>query len=60
MNPAKILIVDDELELERLIKQRLRKNIKAKEIELIFAHNGKEALEKLQNDPEIELGKVQG
>ncbi|MBD1806754.1 hybrid sensor histidine kinase/response regulator [Microcoleus sp. FACHB-SPT15] len=55
MNPAKILVVDDELELERLIKQRLRKNISAKEIQLIFARNGKEALEKLQNDPEIEM-----
>ena len=55
MNPAKILVVDDESELERLIKQRLRKHIKAKEIQLIFAHNGKEALEKLQSDPEIEM-----
>lgn len=55
MNPAKILVVDDESELERLIKQRLRKHIKAKEIQLIFARNGKEALEKLQSDPEIEM-----
>ncbi len=55
MNPAKILVVDDESELERLIKQRLRKNISAKEIQLIFARNGKEALERLQNDPEIEM-----
>lgn len=55
MRPAKILVVDDELELERLIKQRLRKNIRDKEIELIFARNGKEALEKLQSDRQIDM-----
>ncbi|HAJ61425.1 MAG TPA: hybrid sensor histidine kinase/response regulator [Cyanobacteria bacterium UBA8543] len=55
MSPAKILVVDDELELERLIKQRLRKPIKEKEIELIFARNGKEALEKLQSDRQIDM-----
>lgn len=53
MKPAKILVVDDELELERLIKQRLRKSIREKELELVFARNGKEALEKLQSDREI-------
>ena len=55
MTPAKILIVDDELELERLIKQRLRKKIVAKEIELIFARNGKEAIEKLQSTRPIDM-----
>jgi len=53
VKPAKILVVDDELELERLIKQRLRKSIREKEIELVFARNGNEALEKLQSDREI-------
>jgi signal transduction histidine kinase len=55
VKPARILIVDDELELERLIKQRLRKKIVAKEIELIFVRNGKEALEKLQSDRQIDM-----
>ena len=55
MTKAKILIVDDELELERLIKQRLKKHIRAKEFELLFAHNGKEALEKLQSEQAIEM-----
>jgi len=53
MQPAKILVVDDELELERLIKQRLRKNIKAKEFELLFVHNGVEALQKIATEPQI-------
>ena len=55
VTPATILIVDDELELERLIKQRLRKKIIAKEIELIFVRNGKEALEKLKSGPQIDM-----
>ncbi|MGK7904969.1 MAG: EAL domain-containing protein [Hormoscilla sp.] len=55
MQPAKILVVDDELELERLIKQRLRKNIKAKEFELLFVHNGVEALRKLETEPHIDM-----
>ena len=55
MTPAKILIVDDEIELERLIKQRLRKKIQSKELELIFCHNGIDALEKLEKYPEIEV-----
>lgn len=53
--PAKILVVDDELPLERLISQQFRKKIRAKELEFIFAHNGVEALDKLQADPRIDM-----
>lgn len=55
MKPATILVVDDELELERLIKQRLRKNIKAKEFELLFVRNGVEALQKIVTEPHIDM-----
>lgn len=55
MTPAKILVVDDEIELERLLKQRFRKKIAAKELDFIFAHNGIEALEKLKTEPHISL-----
>jgi signal transduction histidine kinase len=57
MVPTKacILVVDDEIELERLIKQRLRKQIKAQEFEFLFAHDGKEALDILQNQRQIDL-----
>lgn len=55
VTPARILIVDDESELERLIKQRLRKKIIAKEIELIFVRNGKEALEKVKSEHQIDM-----
>lgn len=51
----KILVVDDEADLELLIRQRFRRQIRAKEFEFSFAHNGVEALQKLNQDPEIDL-----
>ncbi|MBW4577773.1 MAG: response regulator [Aphanothece sp. CMT-3BRIN-NPC111] len=53
--PIKILIVDDELPMERLITQRFRKKIQAKEYQFIFAHNGKEAWNKVQTNPDIDI-----
>jgi DNA-binding NtrC family response regulator len=44
----KILIIDDEPDMKPLFEQRLRKEIKAGEIDLIFAENGKTALEKFR------------
>ncbi|HAX75019.1 MAG TPA: hybrid sensor histidine kinase/response regulator [Cyanobacteria bacterium UBA11372] len=55
MKPAKILFVDDEVDLERLLKQRLRKNILEKEFELLFTSNGQEALEILTSDRSIAM-----
>jgi two-component system, NtrC family, sensor kinase len=55
MMPAKILVVDDEVDLERLLKMRFRKQIKAQEIEFVFAHNGQEALEILSIDRQIDM-----
>lgn len=55
MSHAKILFVDDEVDLERLLKQRLRKNILEKEFEVLFSANGKEALEILKSDRSIAM-----
>jgi signal transduction histidine kinase len=55
MRPARILVVDDELALERLIKQRFRKQIHSKKFDFIFASNGIEALQKLQTDCQIDM-----
>lgn len=55
MSPARILVVDDEIELERLIKQRFRKRIVAKELDFVFAHNGVEALKQLQAEHQIDV-----
>jgi signal transduction histidine kinase len=51
----KILVVDDEPDLELLIKQRFRSRIKSDELEFDFAQNGEEALHKIKNDPSIDL-----
>src|SRR5438105_10964713 len=51
----KILIVDDEPDLELLINQRFRKQIRDKIYEFEFAANGRIALEKLEQHPTIGL-----
>jgi sigma-B regulation protein RsbU (phosphoserine phosphatase) len=53
--PGKILVVDDEPDLELLVQQKFRKQIREKELEFIFANNGTEALKRLKKDGEIEL-----
>ena len=51
----KILVVDDEPDLEPLILQRMRRNIRAGRYAFVFAHNGVEALEVLQRDSDIDM-----
>ena len=53
--PAKILVVDDEPDLELLIRQKFRKEIRRQQLHFIFAHNGLEALEKLQAQPDTDI-----
>jgi adenylate cyclase len=52
---AKILVADDEADLEVLIKQKFRKEIRENKYEFIFASNGNEALQKLQQDASIDV-----
>lgn len=52
---AKILVVDDEEDLEILITQKFRKKIRASEYEFVFALNGRQALEILNSQPDIDL-----
>lgn len=51
----RILVVDDEPDLELLIKQKFRKEIKDGKYHFTFAANGVEALIKLEQDNNIEL-----
>ncbi len=51
----KILVVDDEPDLEPLILQRMRRQIRSNEYEFVFARDGLEALEKLNADPTIDM-----
>ena len=48
----KILIVDDERDVEMLFRQKFRREIKSQGLELVFAFSGQEALEILEEtDP---------
>ncbi|MCH7414559.1 response regulator [Belliella sp. R4-6] len=52
---AKILVVDDEADLEILIKQKFRQKIRLNEYEFVFAVNGRHALEQLQVHKDIDI-----
>lgn len=45
----KFLVVDDEKDVEMLFRQKFRKEIRSKQLELIFAFSGEEALELLKS-----------
>lgn len=51
----RILVVDDETDLELLIRQKFRHKIKEQEYDFVFAENGKVALDKLQQEKDIQL-----
>jgi phosphoserine phosphatase RsbU/P len=55
MQLAKILVVDDEPDLEHLILQKFRKKINAKEYDFQFARDGAEAFDKILNDDALDL-----
>ncbi|MFN2458362.1 MAG: adenylate/guanylate cyclase domain-containing protein [Chitinophagaceae bacterium] len=52
---AKILVADDEADLEMLIKQRFRRQIREHKYEFVFALNGNEALDKLKQHPDVDI-----
>ena len=52
---AKILVADDEADLEMLIKQKFRQKIREQQYEFIFAVNGNDALEKILENPDIDM-----
>lgn len=53
--PAKILVVDDEADLELLINMNFRKEIRKGIYAFEFARNGREALQQLEKHPDIEV-----
>jgi len=52
---TKILVADDEKDLEVLIRQKFRQKIREQHYEFVFAMNGKEALEKVQANPDVDI-----
>ncbi len=54
-NHVNILVVDDEPDLELLIRQRFRRKIRDGAYEFSFAGNGKEALEMVDRGDRIDI-----
>jgi class 3 adenylate cyclase/AmiR/NasT family two-component response regulator len=52
---TKILVVDDEADLELLVKQKFRRKIREGEYEFVFAANGKEALVRVAEHPDTAI-----
>ena len=52
---VKILVADDEADLEMLIRQKFRQKIRDQEYEFIFAVNGNDALDKIRQHPDVEI-----
>jgi class 3 adenylate cyclase/AmiR/NasT family two-component response regulator len=52
---AKILVVDDEADLEVLIKQKFRQKIRENRYEFLFAGNGVQALEQLEGNADVDV-----
>ena len=52
---SKILVADDETDLEILIKQKFRRQIRDSKYNFVFALNGNEALDKLKDNPDVDI-----
>ena len=52
---TKILVADDETDLEALIRQKFRQKIREQKYEFVFAINGVDALNKMQQHPDIAI-----
>ncbi len=51
----KILVVDDEPDLEVLLRQKFRRKTRSGQLSLIFAQNGVEALKQLEDHDDVDL-----
>ena len=52
---ATILVVDDEPDLKDVVLQHFREQIKYSAVAFLFAHDGLEAIQSIENNPEIDL-----
>lgn len=55
MQMTKILVADDEVDLEALIKQKFRRQIREHKYEFHFVLNGEDALIKLAQQPDVDI-----
>lgn len=51
----KILVADDEADLELLIRQKFRQKIREQQYDFVFANNGIDALNKITVHPDIDI-----
>ena len=51
----KIMVVDDEPDLEPLVKMRMRREIRSDMYTFVFAHNGIEALKLIESEGDVDL-----
>lgn len=51
----RILVVDDEPDLETLVTQKFRRQIKSGELGFLFAHDGQEALAVLEDAKDVDI-----
>jgi len=52
---SKILVVDDEPDLESLVTQKYRREIREGEMDFLFASNGEDALSMLGNNADVDI-----
>lgn len=52
---ATILVVDDEPTMQVLVQKSFRRKIRKGELEFIFANNGVEALEQIEQHPDVDV-----
>jgi len=52
---ATILVVDDEPDLEALVLQKFRRQIRDGAVQFVFAHDGIEALQSIEEHPDVDM-----
>ena len=55
MTAPRILVVDDEPDVEALITQKFRRKVRKGELEFVFASDGLHALEVLDENPDVQI-----
>jgi len=53
--PTRILVVDDEPDVEVLVTQKFRRQVKKGEMDFLFARDGQHALEVLDGEADIDM-----
>lgn len=52
---TKILVVDDEIDMEILIRKKFRQKIRDAQYDFVFANNGKQALQILEENSDVDV-----